>query len=180
MSRIGKMPITIPSGVEVKVEDQLVTVKNGKTILTQAIHADITVTVDNGIITVTRPSDQKEHRALHGLTRSLVNNMVVGVSQGFSKNLEINGIGFKAVKEGNKVVLSLGYSHTIDVVEPEGITIEVPSANRMVVKGADKQLVGETAAKIRSLRVPDPYKGKGIKYDFEVIKLKEGKTGAKA
>jgi large subunit ribosomal protein L6 len=180
MSSIGKMPITIPSGVEVKVENQVVTVKNGKTILTQAIPADITVTVDNGIITVTRPSDQKEHRALHGLTRSLVNNMVVGVSQGFSKNLEINGIGFKAVKEGNKVVLSLGYSHTIDVVEPAGITIEVPSANRMVVKGADKQLVGETAAKIRSLRVPDPYKGKGIKYDFEVIKLKEGKTGAKA
>ncbi len=180
MSRIGKMPIAIPAGVEVKIEDQIVTVKNGKTVLTQAVPGDITVTIDNGIINVNRPSDQKEHRALHGLTRSLINNMVVGVSQGFSKNLEINGIGFKAVKEGNKVVLSLGFSHTIDVVEPEGITIEVPAANRLVVKGADKQLVGETAAKIRSLRVPDPYKGKGIKYDFEVIKLKEGKTGAKA
>lgn len=179
MSRIGKMPIAIPAGVEVKVDGQVVTVKSSKTTLTQTIHPDITVSIEGSTVTVTRPSDEKKHRALHGLTRSLVNNMVVGVSQGFSKNLDIAGVGFKAVKQGNKVVLSLGFSHTIDVVEPTGITIEVPAPNKIIVKGADKQLVGETAAKIRALRLPDPYKGKGVKYDFEVLKLKEGKTGAK-
>ncbi len=179
MSRIGKMPIAIPAGVEVKVDGQVVTVKSGKTTLTQTVHPDITVSVEGSTVTVTRPSDEKKHRALHGLTRSLVNNMVVGVSQGFSKNLDIAGVGFKAVKQGNKVVMSLGFSHTIDVVEPAGITIEVPAPNKIIVKGADKQLVGETAAKIRALRLPDPYKGKGVKYDFEVLKLKEGKTGAK-
>lgn len=179
MSRIGKMPIAIPAGVEVKVDGKVVTVKGGKFTLTQAIHPDITVTVDGSTVNVTRPSDEKKHRALHGLTRSLVNNMVVGVSQGFSKNLDIAGVGFKAVKQGTKVVLNLGYSHTIEVEEPAGITIEVPAPNKIIVKGADKQMVGETAAKIRALRLPDPYKGKGVKYDFEVLKLKEGKTGAK-
>jgi large subunit ribosomal protein L6 len=173
------MPIAIPAGIEVSVDGQVVTVKNGKSVLTQNIHPDMTVTVDNQTITVTRPSDEKQHRALHGLTRSLINNMVVGLSQGFSKNLEVNGVGFKAAKQGNKLVLNVGFSHQIELEEPAGITIDVPAANRIVVKGADKQLVGETAAKIRAFRKPDAYKGKGIKYDFEVLRLKEGKTGAK-
>jgi large subunit ribosomal protein L6 len=173
------MPIAIPAGIEVSVDGQVVTVKNGKSVLTQNIHPDMTVTVDNQTITVTRPSDEKQHRALHGLTRSLINNMIVGLSQGFSKNLEVNGVGFKAAKQGNKLVLNVGFSHQIELEEPAGITIDVPAANRIVVKGADKQLVGETAAKIRAFRKPDAYKGKGIKYDFEVLRLKEGKTGAK-
>ena len=179
MSRIGRMPITVPANVEVRVDNQVVTVKGPNATLTQTIHPDITVNIDGKTITFTRPSEEKKHKALHGLTRSLVNNMVVGVSQGFSKNLDISGIGFKAQKQGNKLVLNLGFSHTIDVVEPAGITLEVPAPNKIIVKGADKQLVGETAAKIRALRLPDPYKGKGVKYDFEVLKLKEGKTGAK-
>jgi len=179
MSRIGRMPITVPANVEVRVDNQVVTVKGPNATLTQTIHPDIAVQIEGKTITFTRPSDEKKHKALHGLTRSLVNNMVVGVSQGFSKNLDINGVGFKAQKQGNKLVLNLGFSHTIEVVEPAGITLEVPAPNKIIVKGADKQLVGETAAKIRALRLPDPYKGKGVKYDFEVLKLKEGKTGAK-
>lgn len=179
MSRIGRMPIAIPAGIEVSVDGQVVTVKSGKSVLTQKIHPDMTVTVDKQTITVTRPSDEKQHRALHGLTRSLVNNMIVGLSQGFSKNLEVNGVGFKASKQGSKLVLNVGFSHQIELEEPAGITIDVPAANRIVVKGADKQMVGETAAKIRAFRKPDAYKGKGIKYDFEVLRLKEGKTGAK-
>jgi large subunit ribosomal protein L6 len=179
MSRIGRMPIAIPSGIEVKVENQTVTVKSGKNVLTQNIHSDMIVKVEDQTITVNRPSDEKKHRELHGLTRSLINNMIIGLSQGFSKNLEINGVGFKATKQGKKLVLNVGFSHPIEMEEPEGITIDVPAANRIVVKGADKQLVGETAAKIRAFRTPDPYKGKGIKYDFEVLRLKEGKTGAK-
>lgn len=179
MSRIGKMPITLPANVDIRVDGQVVTVKGPNATLTQTIHPDIQVNVEGKTITLTRPSDEKKHRALHGLSRSLVNNMVVGVSQGFSKNLDINGVGFKAQKQGNKLVLNLGYSHTIEVVEPAGITLEVPAPNKVIVKGADKQMVGETAAKIRALRLPDPYKGKGVKYDFEVLKLKEGKTGAK-
>jgi len=179
MSRIGRMPITVPANVEVRVDKQIVTVKGSNITLTQIVHPDMTVAIDGTTVTVTRPSDEKKHKALHGLTRSLINNMVVGVSQGFTKNLDINGVGFKAQKQGNKLVLNLGYSHIIEVVEPAGITIEVPAPNKIIVKGADKQLVGETAAKIRALRLPDPYKGKGVKYDFEVLKLKEGKTGAK-
>ena len=180
MSRIGKKPIDIPAGVNVSIDGQVVSVKNGSTALQHTVHPDITAELNGNQILVTRPSDAKEHRSLHGLTRSLINNMVVGVSQGFSKNLEINGVGFRAQKQGNKIVLNLGYSHPIEVVEPDGITVEVPAPNRLTVKGADKQLVGETAAKIRELRLPDPYKGKGIKYDYEVLRLKEGKTGAKA
>lgn len=180
MSRIGKKPIDIPAGVNVSIDGQVVSVKSGSTTLQHTVHPDITAELSGSQILVTRPSDAKEHRSLHGLTRSLINNMVVGVSQGFSKNLEINGVGFRAQKQGNKVVLNLGYSHPIEVVEPEGITVDVPAPNRLTVKGADKQLVGETAAKIRALRLPDPYKGKGIKYDYEVLRLKEGKTGAKA
>jgi large subunit ribosomal protein L6 len=179
MSRIGKMPIGIPAGVEVEVEGHVVKVKAGQTVLTQVVHNDMQVHIEKGEILVVRPSDSKNHKALHGLTRSLINNMVIGVSQGFAKNLDINGIGYKALKQGNKLVLSLGYSHPVEMIEPAGITIEVPAPNKIVVKGADKQLVGETAAKIRSYRLPDAYKGKGVKYDFEVLKLKEGKTGAK-
>jgi large subunit ribosomal protein L6 len=142
-------------------------------------HSDMAIKIENNQIIVERPSDEKKHKALHGLTRSLVHNMVEGVSTGFKKSLDIQGIGFKAIKQGKIVTFNLGYSHTIEVPEPAGITIEVPAPNKIVVVGADKQLVGETAAKIRALRVPDAYKGKGIKYDFEVLKLKEGKTGAK-
>lgn len=179
MSRIGKMPIEIPAGVEVKIDGNLITVKSGQTTLTQTVHSDMTVAIEEKQIVVTRPSDDKNHKALHGLTRSLVNNMVVGVSKGFTKNLDINGVGYKAQKQGNKLVLSLGFSHPVEVIEPAGITLEVPAPNKVIVKGADKQLVGETAAKIRAFRLPDAYKGKGVKYDFEVLKLKEGKTGAK-
>jgi large subunit ribosomal protein L6 len=179
MSRIGRMPITIPAGVEVKQDGQTITVKGKGFTLVQVVHPDMKVIINGSVITVERPSEQKMHKALHGLTRSLINNMVVGVSDGFTKTLEINGVGYKAVKDGNKVVFSLGYSHPIEVVEPEGIALEVPAQNRIIVKGADKQLVGETAAKIRSLRLPDAYKGKGIKYSTEILRIKEGKTGAK-
>jgi len=179
MSRIGRMPITIPAGVEVKQDGQTITVTGKGFTLVQVVHPDIKVVIDGAVITVERPSDQKQHKALHGLTRSLINNMVVGVSEGFTKTLEINGVGYKAIKDGKKIVFSLGYSHPIEVVEPEGITLEVPAQNKIIVKGADKQLVGETAAKIRSLRLPDAYKGKGIKYSTEILRIKEGKTGSK-
>jgi len=179
MSRIGRMPITIPAGVEVKLDGQVVTVSGKGITLTQVVHPDMKVTVDGAVISVERPSDEKKHKALHGLTRSLINNMVVGVSAGFSKTLDINGVGYKAAKDGKKLVLNLGYSHPIEMAEPEGITIEVPAQNKIIVKGADKQLVGETAAKIRSFRLPDVYKGKGIKYSTETLRIKEGKTGAK-
>ncbi len=179
MSRIGRMPITIPAGVEVKQDGQTITVTGKGFTLVQVVHPDIKVVINGAVITVERPSDQKQHKALHGLTRSLINNMVVGVSEGFTKTLEINGVGYKAIKDGKKIVFSLGYSHPIEVVEPEGITLEVPAQNKIIVKGADKQLVGETAAKIRSLRLPDAYKGKGIKYSTEILRIKEGKTGSK-
>ena len=178
MSRIGRKPIAIPAGVDVKIDGQHVTVKNGKTQLEMDVHPDITVKQEGAEIIVERPSDDKNHRALHGLTRALINNMVTGVSEGFTKTLEINGVGYRATKQGNKVTFNLGYSHPIEVEEPEGITIDVKD-NTISVKGADKQKVGETAAKIRSLRVPDVYKGKGIKYSDEHLIIKEGKTGAK-
>lgn len=179
MSRIGRMPITIPAGVDVKLDGQHITVKGPKGTLEMDVHSRMTVKIDGSVITVERPSDEKSDRALHGLTRSLINNMVVGVSEGFKKNLEINGVGYKATKQGKKVVFNLGYSHPIELEEPAGITIDVPAQNQVIVSGADKQLVGETAAKIRSFRLPDPYKGKGIKYDTEHLIIKEGKTGAK-
>lgn len=179
MSRIGRMPITIPAGVEVKQDGQLITVTGKGGTLTQVVHPDMKVVIDGAVITVERPSDAKQHKALHGLTRSLINNMVVGVSAGFAKTLEINGVGYKCIKDGTKIVLSLGYSHPVEMVEPAGITLEVPAQNKIIVKGADKQLVGETAAKIRSYRLPDAYKGKGIKYSTEVLRIKEGKTGSK-
>ena len=178
MSRIGRMPITVPAGIEVKLDGNHLTVK-GKDTLELDVHPNMTVKIDGNVITVERPNDDKQNRALHGLTRSLINNMVIGVSEGFSKTLEINGVGYKATKQGNKIVLNLGYSHPIEMEEPAGITIEVPDNQKIIVKGADKQLVGETAAKIRSFRLPDAYKGKGIKYDTEHLIIKEGKTGAK-
>ncbi|MHB1454324.1 MAG: 50S ribosomal protein L6 [Saccharofermentanales bacterium] len=179
MSRIGKKVIAVPAGVDVTISGKTVTVKGPKATLELTCHSDMSVKLENGIITVERPSDEKKHKALHGLTRSLVNNMVVGVSEGFKKSLDIQGVGFKAAKQGKTLVLNLGYSHQIELDEPAGITIDVPAPNKIVVSGADKQLVGETAAKIRSFRIPDAYKGKGVKYDYEVLKLKEGKTGSK-
>lgn len=179
MSRIGKMPIKIPAGVEVKQDGQSITVKGKDATLSIIVHPEMTVKIDDGVITVERPSEEKRHKALHGLTRSLLNNMVVGVSEGFSKTLEISGVGYKAAKNATSILLNLGYSHPIELEEPKGITIEVPAPNKIIVKGADKQLVGETAAKIRSFRLPDAYKGKGIRYAGEILKLKEGKTGAK-
>ena len=178
MSRIGRKPIAIPAGVDVKIDGHHITVKGAKGTLELDFHPDISVKQEGAEIIVERPSDDKNHRALHGLTRALINNMVIGVSEGFTKNLEINGVGYRATKQGNKVIFNLGYSHPIEMAEPEGITIDVKD-NVISVSGADKQLVGETAAKIRSLRVPDVYKGKGIKYAGEHLIIKEGKTGAK-
>ena len=180
MSRIGKAPITIPAGVEISVaENNAVTVKGPKGELTTVINPDITVKVDAGVITVSRPSDDKEHRALHGLSRTLINNMVIGVTEGFSKTLEVNGVGYRAAKEGNKLVMNLGYSHQVFVEEEGDITIEVPDPNKVIIRGIDKQHVGQFAADVRNKRPPEPYKGKGIKYADEVIRRKEGKTGAK-
>ncbi|TYZ23032.1 50S ribosomal protein L6 [Selenomonas ruminis] len=180
MSRIGNAPIEIPAGVTVTVgEDNLVKVKGPKGELSRHIHPDIKVTVDGAIIKVERPSDDKNHRSLHGLSRSLINNMVVGVTEGFSKNLEINGVGYRAQLKGNTLNLSLGFSHPVVVEPPQGIKFECPSANAITVSGIDKEVVGQIAAEIRSFREPEPYKGKGIKYAGEHIRRKEGKAGAK-
>lgn len=180
MSRIGRMPITIPQGVDVKVgAENEVTVKGAKATLTRKLHPDMIVKVEAGQVTVSRPSEDKMHKALHGLTRTLINNMVIGVTEGFKKELEINGVGYRAQMQGKKLVLSLGYSHPIEYEAPEGITLEVPAPNKIIVSGANKEVVGETAAKIREYRLPEPYKGKGIKYVDEVIRRKEGKAGAK-
>jgi large subunit ribosomal protein L6 len=174
------MPIAIPNGVDVKVDgNNVVTVKGPKGTLNKQLHKDMIIKLENGNVVVQRPSDEKEHKALHGLTRTLIANMVEGVTKGFEKALEINGVGYRAQKQGKKLVLSLGYSHPVEMEEPAGITIEVPAPNKIVVKGADKQAVGEFAAKIRTKREPEPYKGKGIKYETEVIRRKEGKTGGK-
>lgn len=180
MSRIGRMPVVIPAGVEVKVaNNNEVQVKGPKGTLTQQLSSEMKISVENGQILVERPSEAKRHKSLHGLTRTLINNMVVGVTQGYEKTLEINGVGYRASKSGKKLVLNLGYSHPVEMEEPAGVTVEVPAQNKIVVKGIDKQAVGEFAAKIRSKRQPEPYKGKGIKYDYEVIRRKEGKTGGK-
>ena len=165
MSRIGRMPITVPAGVDVKIgEGNVVTVKGPKGELTQALRPEMIVTMEDGHIHVARPSEDKLHRSLHGLTRSLLNDMVVGVTQGFQKELEINGVGYRASKEGNKLVMNLGYSHLVTVEETDGITIEVPAQNKVVIHGIDKQKVGQFAANVRAKRPPEPYKGKGIKY----------------
>lgn len=179
MSRIGKEPIAIPAGVEVKVSGTTVTVKGPKGTLERNIHANMKVAVENNEVKVTRPDDDKENRALHGLTRALINNMVKGVSEGFEKALEINGVGYRAQKQGNKLVMNLGYSHLVEIEEPKGITIEVPTQTSIIVKGIDNEAVGACAAEIRKKRLPEPYKGKGIKYATETIRRKEGKTGAK-
>ena len=180
MSRIGKMPISIPQGVEIKVDsDNVVRTKGPNGELVKAMSKDMIIKVEDGTVTVQRPSDQKEHRALHGLTRALINNMVEGVAKGFEKVLEINGVGYRAAKQGKKLNLTMGYSHPVEMEDPAGITTEVPAPNKIIVKGVDKQKVGLHAANIRAVREPEPYKGKGIKYDKEVIRRKEGKTGKK-
>jgi large subunit ribosomal protein L6 len=179
MSRIGKMPIEIPAGVNVDIKENVVTVKGPKGTLTREIHKDMIIKKEGSQIIVSRPSDDKLHKSLHGLTRTLVNNMVEGVTKGFEKALEINGVGYRAQKQGNKLVLTLGYSHPVEMDEPAGITVEVPAPNKIIVKGSDKQAVGEFAAKIRAKRKPEVYLGKGIKYETEVIRRKAGKAGAK-
>ena len=177
MSRIGRMPITVPADVDVKIgEGNVVTVKGPKGELTQSLRPEMIITMENGHIHVARPSEDKLHRSLHGLTRSLINDMVVGVTKGFQKELEINGVGYRASKEGNKLVMNLGYSHLVTVEEIDGITIEVPAQNKVVIHGIDKQKVGQFAANVRAKRPPEPYKGKGIKYANEVIRHKEGKA----
>jgi large subunit ribosomal protein L6 len=180
MSRIGRAPITIPAGVEVKVEDHNhIIVKGPKGTLERTLVPSMSVEIDGGVLHVKRPNDTKESRSLHGLTRTLINNMVEGVTKGFEKKLEINGVGYKAAKEGKNLVMNIGYSHQVIMPETEDIQIDVPDANHIVVKGIDKQKVGQFAAEVRGKRPPEPYKGKGIKYDYEVIRRKEGKTGAK-
>ena len=176
MSRIGRMPIAVPAGVDVKIDGSTVTVKGPKGTLTRTVNENITVALDNGVITVTRPNDQKENRSLHGLNRTLIANMVKGVSEGFSKELEINGIGYRAAKQGKDLVLNIGYSHNVVMTEIEGISIEVPSPNKIIISGPDKQKVGQFAAEVREKRPPEPYKGKGIKYIDEHIRRKEGKA----
>ena len=176
MSRIGKLPVAVPKGVDVKVDAGVVTVKGPKGQLAMEFHPEIDMAVEDGEIRVQRPSDEKRHRALHGLTRSLVANMVEGVTDGFSKTLEIVGVGYKAEKKGSGVILSLGFSHTIDYQPTEGVSIETPTPTTVVVSGTDKQKVGQTAAEIRSFRPPEPYKGKGVRYQGEQVRRKAGKT----
>lgn len=179
MSRIGNSPIVVPEGVEVKLDGQKITVKGPKGTLEREIHKNITVTIDNNVITLTRKDDDKANRSLHGLTRSLINNMVKGVKEEYTKTLEINGVGYRVQKQGNKIILTLGYSHPVEMVEPEGITFDVPNPNTIIVRGIDKELVGQTAAVVRTKRLPEVYRGKGIKYAEEVIRRKEGKAGKK-
>ena len=177
MSRIGNKPITVPAGIDVTIDGQKITVKGPKGTLERTVNDNISIKLENGVIVVARPNDEKENRSLHGLTRTLINNMIEGVSNEFSKQLEINGVGYRAAKQGNKIVLTLGYSHPVEMVEPEGITYEVPNPNSIIVKGIDKELVGQMAAEIRSKRPTEVYRGKGIKYVDEHIRRKEGKTG---
>ena len=178
MSRIGRMPISIPAGVDVKIEaGNLVTVKGPKGTLTQQLHPAMTITQEGDVIHVTRPNDEKANRSLHGLTRTLLHNMIVGVTEGFKKELDVNGVGYRVLKQGKDLVMNLGYSHQVVVSEIPGITIEVPSPNKIVITGPDKQLVGQFAAEVREKRPPEPYKGKGIRYAGEYVRRKEGKAG---
>lgn len=176
MSRIGLKPIEVPEGVEVTLNDHVVTVKGPKGELTRKVHDDMTVEIKDGIITVARSNDLKEQRSLHGTTRSLISNMIEGVREGFEKHLEVIGVGYRVQKQGNKLSVSAGYSHQVDIEEPEGIEIEVPKNTEIIVKGFDKELVGAIAANIRAVRYPEPYKGKGIRYKDEHVRRKEGKT----
>ncbi|MEC1259894.1 50S ribosomal protein L6 [Bacillus swezeyi] len=176
MSRVGKKLLEIPSGVTVTLNDNTVTVKGPKGELTRTFHPDMKIKIEDNVLTVERPSDNKEHRALHGTTRSIVGNMVEGVSKGFERGLELVGVGYRASKSGNKLVLNVGYSHPVEIVPENGIEIEVPSQTKIVVKGTDKERVGATAANIRAVRSPEPYKGKGIRYEGEMVRRKEGKS----
>ena len=180
MSRIGRMPITVPAGVTVNVaEGNVVTVKGPKGELTQSLRPEMIIKQEGTTITVERPSDDKLHRSVHGLTRTLLHNMVVGVTEGFKKELDVNGVGYRVAKEGKKLTMNIGYSHPVVMEETDGITIEVPSPNKIIISGTDKQKVGQFAAEVRGKRPPEPYKGKGIKYTDEVIRRKEGNTGVK-
>ena len=179
MSRIGNKPITIPDGIEVTVNEGIITVKGPKGTLTREITKPIVATVEGNTIKVTRPDDEPYNKSLHGLVRSLINNMVTGVKEEFKKELEINGVGYRAQKQGNKLVLTLGYSHPVEMIAPEGITFDVPAPNQIIVRGIDKELVGQTAAVVRTKRPPEVYRGKGIKYVDEHIRRKEGKAGKK-
>ncbi len=179
MSRIGNKPITVPEGVEVTLNDHHITVKGPKGTLERDIHKNITVTIDGNTIHVTRPNDEAENRSLHGLTRTLISNMIEGVVHEFKKELEINGVGYRAQKQGNKLVMNLGYSHSVEMDPPEGITFDLADANHITVRGIDKEVVGQTAAVIRTKRLPEVYRGKGIKYAEEHIRRKEGKAGKK-
>ena len=177
MSRIGRLPITVPSGVDVTIDGRQVTVKGPKGTLSRALHPDMTLSREDGTLVVTRPTEQKTHKQLHGLTRTLVNNMVVGVTDGYRKGLEITGVGYRAALSGKKLQLNLGYSHQIEIDPPEGITFEVENPTRLAVVGIDKELVGHYAAKVRATRKPEPYKGKGVRYTGEIIRRKAGKAG---
>jgi large subunit ribosomal protein L6 len=177
MSRIGRMPITVPSGVDVTIDGRNLTVKGPKGTLSRALHPDMTVSREDGTLVVTRPTEQKTHKQLHGLTRTLVNNMVVGVTDGYRKGLEITGVGYRAALNGRKLQLNLGYSHPIEIDPPSGISFEVENPTRLAVVGIDKELVGQIAAKVRATRKPEPYKGKGVRYSGEVIRRKAGKAG---
>ena len=180
MSRIGRLPIAIPAGVDIKIgEGNLVTVKGPKGTLERKLSADMNIAIEDGHVVVTRPSDLKKFRELHGLTRTLIANMIEGVTNGYQKVLEVNGVGYRAAKQGKKLVLTLGYSHLVEMVDPEGLESVVEGQNKIIVKGIDKEKVGQFAAEIRTKRPPEPYKGKGIKYDYEHIRRKVGKTGKK-
>ncbi len=179
MSRIGNKPITVPEGVEVKLDDKHLTVKGPKGTLERDIHKNINVSIEGNVINVTRPDDEPENRSLHGLTRTLIANMIEGVLNEYKKELQIVGVGYRAQKQGNKLVMNLGYSHPVEMVEPEGITFDVPNANTIIVRGIDKEVVGQTAAVVRTKRPPEVYHGKGIKYSDEHIRRKEGKAGKK-
>lgn len=177
MSRIGRKPINIPAGVDVSLDNGVVTVKGAKGTLTQKIHPNITVEINDGVIEVKRPDDDKLNRSLHGLTRSLIANMVEGVTNGYTKELEVNGVGYRVQKQGKDLIMNLGYSHQVVMSDTDDIKIEVPNPNKIIIVGADKQKVGQFAAEVREKRPPEPYKGKGIKYVDEVIRRKEGKAG---
>ncbi|MBQ2667338.1 MAG: 50S ribosomal protein L6 [Clostridia bacterium] len=177
MSRIGRKPINIPAGVEVKVEGTCVTVKGPKGTLTQKFQPAMNIAVEGAEIVVTRPNDAKENRSLHGLTRTLISNMIIGVTEGFKKELDVNGVGYRVQKQGKDLVMNLGFSHQVIVSDTDDIKIEAPAPNKIIITGADKQKVGQFAAEVREKRPPEPYKGKGIKYVDEVIRRKEGKTG---
>ena len=180
MSRIGKKPVAIPAGVTVEIaEGNVITVKGAMGTLTKNMHPDMIINVEGNVLTVSRPTDEANHRALHGLTRTLIANMVEGVSKGYAKELDVNGVGFRVEKKGKQLVMRLGFSHEVIMEEIDGITVECPTPNKILVKGIDKQVVGQFAAEVRGKRPPEPYKGKGIKYTTEVIRRKVGKTGGK-